>query len=269
MPRNTARLRRVLADLRALTRRRHAVTVFYNLDNNRPDDVVARELHAIAATGPTEIALVETIGNRLPRLPGYRLLADDSTPSRANIAVYVLDDFTRHRGPDWHDRRVTWPRTQGPGIHPPRSDLEYRLGRVQRLIAHQPPKGIANTYAAQAEGIDVLAAALTPWKRRKGLRARLERARPRLLTWDANRRAGEPGPGPDQLARLTGARIILGHRIDQALGRRVRVHSARVVSTFGRVRLESDHGHAIRIRWSVLAWWLPEPTTREPAARED
>lgn len=266
MPRNTARLRRVLADLKAATRRRHAVTVFYNLDNNRPDEVVARELHAIAATGPTEIALVETIGNTLPRLRGYRLLADTTTRSRANVAVYVAEDFTRLRGPDWHDRRCTWDRTEGPGRHEPRSDLEYRLGRTQRLIAHQPPR--AAGHAARAEGIDVLGDALTPWRRRKGLRGRLERARPRLLTWDANARAGEPGPGPDQLARLTGTRVILGRLIDQALGRRIRVHSARPVGRFGRVRLTSDHGHAIRIRWSVRAWWLPEPATPSRETRD-
>lgn len=255
-PRRPRRLRP--ADLLAAIRagglpRWHAETVFYNLDNHRDDAQVARELHAIAATSPTEIALVECIGNRLPNLPGYDLIADDSRPGRANIAAYVRHRLPVH-GIRWHDREETWSRTEGPGIHPPRSDLEYRLGRVQRLIAHQPPKGTDNTTAAQAEGIDVLAAAMRPHRPKRIARA-VERLRPRLLTWDANRRSGEPGPGPDQLAKRVGGKVTLGDRIDQALGRRVRVHSAAVVDTFAGVRLRSDHGHAIRLRWSVLKVW--------------
>lgn len=245
--------RRLLDALTGTVGRWHADTVFYNLDNHRPDAQVAAELRAIASTKPTEIALVETIGNHLPPLPGYTLFADDSRPGRANVAAYVRTDAHPAR-PRWHDRRTTWSRTEGPGTHPARSDLEYRLGRVQRLIAHQPPKGTDNTLAAQAEGIDVLAAAMRPADL-TGLAKVVERLRPRLLTWDANRRAGETGPGPDQLAKRVGGKVILGHLIDQALGRRVRVHSARRVTTVAGTRLLSDHGHAIRIRWSVPAPW--------------
>ena len=258
------RLRRLLAAVRASATWHHGLTYFYNLDNYRSDAQVARELRAMARDRPHTIEVCEVIGNTLPDLPGYRLLRDRSTKSRENIAAYVREDLPVG-GPWWIDLTEDWGRTSGPGRHEPRSYLVFRLGRMQRITGHQPPRYTDNTIMAQQEGVDAVVRAMAPWTR-KGwaeretwVQRRIQRLRPRMLCWDGNRRTGEAGPGPDSVARRIGGEVHLGRRIDHAITRNVDVQSAHVVSTVDGIILESDHHHALRIRWRVRAVWLPLP----------
>lgn len=258
-----ARLRRIRESLQWISEE----TTFYNLDNYRNPGVVKAELEAIALHWePGVLALCEVIGNELPGLPGYRLVRDQSTRSRQNIAAYIRDDLPLN-GHHWVDLHGTWPRTEGPGVHEARSYLVLHLGRMQHPIAHQPPKNARNAWTLQQEGINALARVMAPWKRREWRTGRprlarvIARLRPRLLVWDANRRAGENGPGPDQLATRTAGWVHGGQRIDSAVSRggiRVKpvTKSGRVGGRRG-VNLASDHRGAIRVRWAVRSYWLP------------
>ena len=233
---------------------------FYNLDNYRRPRQVARELRAIATRRPETIDLVECTGNVLPDLPGYDLIRSMANDGRRGIAAYVRSDLPHTNG-QWVDHKQTWRRTQQPGVHPARATLVYRLGRMQRLVAHQAPKFTSNTRAAQLEGVVLIGTVMSPWRRRgwparPTLHQAREWLRPRMLMWDANRRAGESGPGPTMLAKRVRGRVVGGSWIDSAVVRRVRVRSVDSIRVVDGVRLESDHGHAIRIRWRVRRVWI-------------
>ncbi|MBT56574.1 MAG: hypothetical protein CMF72_24640 [Mameliella sp.] len=252
-----------LADLLNSLRPYDGLTYFYNLDNNRRARQVAREIRAMAKDKPDTIELVECIGNRLPLLPGYGILRDTTTRSRENVAVYYRAGLPVE-GPWWIDLRETWDRTNpgATGVHEARSYLVYRIGGFQRIVAQQPPNFTDNSRAAQLEGLYALADRLAPWRRSRSWgtagpwRRLVQRARPRMLTWDAQRRVGETGPGPDMLAGLVGGRVHLGGRIDHLIERHVRVRSARFVEVVNGVALESDHGRAVRVRWRVAGRWV-------------
>lgn len=251
------RLRRRLERIRASVDWVTEDIWFYNLDNYRSDRQVELELQALADTGVKLIALCEVIGNKLPRLAGYTLVQDRSTRSRLNIALYVHDSLPL-RGHRWIDLEGTWPRTKGKGVHEARSYLVVRIGRMQLIVAHQPPKNARHARVLQQEGIDALARAMTPWRRKRSKLVRAYGRRvPRLLVWDANRKSGEFGPGPDALAREIDGSVHGGERIDSALTRGdIKVV---VVHKTGRVRgtkLRSDHRGAIRVRFRVRAFWL-------------
>ncbi|WP_228941856.1 hypothetical protein [Nocardioides sp. Leaf374] len=252
-------LRRLVATARTIATRRTEVSWFYNLDNHRADDQVARELRAIASTRPATIDLVECVGNRLPDLPGYRLLRNTGGKrrrERANVAAYVRDDLPA-AGPSWIDLHRTWPRTHGPGTHEARSFMLYRLGRIGRLVWHQPPRNARGWEGLQQEGLDAVAEVMRP--RVEGGRARraLSRLRPRMATGDTNSVTGDAGPNPDVLARRIGGKVHNGHRIDNVVVRgAIKVLDTDVVHTVAGVRLRSDHKHALRIRWRVRAIWL-------------
>ena len=220
--------------------RRREVFYTYNLDNNRPDQhQLARELQAIASEDPLVIACVESIGNRLPRLRGYVLYGDDSTRSRANVAAYVRRD-ARVGDVRWTDLKETWRRTQGPGIHEPRSFLTVVADKVQVTTLHQCPKGTSNTLAAQAEGIDALESLMN-----RGPDDRLA-----IAIGDFNRRRREAGPGPDLLAARVGGRVV-GTRIDAAVVRGAKRARARYLTHVAGVPMRSDHKHAMRleVKW--------------------
>lgn len=214
-----------------------------------PEAQVTAELRAILATGPAVLGLNEAVGHELPQVPGYRLLRDRSTESRANIAAYQRSDLplTRVR---WHDLRATWSRTQHPGQHPPRSFVSFRTGRCRTVVAHQAPKGTDNTVAAQEEGIAVLTTLLD-----------VEPVgRPALVLMDANRRRGETGPGPTALADRVGGQVV-GDRIDCCVVTGdVAVEDVEYVAQVGEVRLRSDHPHALRLTLTAdQRWWRAVP----------
>lgn len=267
MSSRTDRRQRLLRRLRRIRRWltwRTEHTWFYNLDNYRPDAQVAAELRALASTDPATIDLCEVIGNELPGLRGYTLVRDRGNRSRQNIACYVRADLPL-RGHRWIDLEGTWPRTKGAGTHEPRSYLELQLGRMQKIVAHQPPKNARNAWTLQHEGINALVPAMAPWTRRGWRRSRsraarvIARLRPRQLTWDANRRSGEAGPGPDTLAARIGGTVHGGERIDSELSRgQIEVLDVDKHHRVAGVELESDHRGAIRIRWRVRSYWLPE-----------
>ncbi len=73
----------------------------YNLDNNRPDEPVGNEIRAFLSTKPMALMLVESIGNKLPKVNGYHRHADRSNDSRANLACYVRDIYARPDAEQW------------------------------------------------------------------------------------------------------------------------------------------------------------------------
>jgi hypothetical protein len=187
--------------------------LFYNLGPGRSSIAVTHELQGMAVMSPRVIGLCEAIGYPLPDLEGYRLVRDTSRPGRANVAAYVRRDLD-YRWHRWHDLTQTWPRTEHPGTHPPRSILELRIGPMQVIVHHQPPRTRhEDSRRGQLEGVIVLDGLMGPswWS--------TSRRRPRLLLLDANRRPGVPGPGPDSLALRIGG-TVHGHEIDGAVSRR-------------------------------------------------
>lgn len=132
---------------------------FENLRVGRDADVVAREVRALAnqvnrdtdRARPKVLALCESLGYSLPVLPGYSLVHDRSTPSRANLALYVLAHLDR--GPvRWLDLDETWPRTAHDGRHEPRSILYRQVGGVRVVVTHAPP-AVPGAFLARSEWI--------------------------------------------------------------------------------------------------------------------
>lgn len=234
--------------------KRAELVVFYNLDNNRDPAQVNKEVNAILDARPALFAVCEAVGYDLPNRNGYTKVRDRSTKSRANVAAYVE---TSAFGGDiaWHDLTETWSRTNpgATGQHEPRSFPTFKVGAMQAVVHHQPPKQCDNAQAAQQEGIDALAAVMTP----KPDASAHQKKRPRLVVADFNLRKNEPGPGPTMLATdIDGA--VAGSKIDAAVYRGECVISdVGYPSKFNGVALKSDHGHALRFTLAADAdYWV-------------
>lgn len=222
---------------------------FYNLRVGRDLDQVRREIRALLVAEPLVLGLCEGVGYDLVEVPGYDLVRDRSTASRANIAAYVRRGKLRNER--WHDMHETWHRTEHPGVHEARSWLELRVGKTQVIVGHQPPKFTSNTEKAQAEGIAFLTGRMAPWTRanwtKKGNKERAL-GRPRVVLMDANRRPNEGGPGPTQLARQIDGQVV-GTSIDLAVVRGGKVSRVRYVKQPAGVLLRSDHPDALTFRF--------------------
>jgi len=225
---------------------------FYNLDNNRPNDEMSREVEALLEARPAILAVCEANGYSLPDDPDYRLIRNTSKPGRANLAAYVKQNL-EVSDIKWFDCEETWTKTNpgATGQHWPRSILEFRAGRLKVWVAHQPPKGTDNTHNAQLEGIDKLEARMAPWCRedwddKTDKEKAQAKDQARVILWDANRRHDEDGPGPKTLCnRIDGYHS--GEKIDLACHRGNEVKQgkdARYFDSAGDVQLCSDHGHA-------------------------
>jgi len=231
---------------------------FYNLRVGRSGAQVEKELRAMLSEWrPAILGLCEATGYALPGIKDYVLLRDTSSKSRANIAAYVKASLS---GPDkikWHDCQETWSRTEHPGTHEPRSWLEFRAGALQALIGHQPPKGTDNTKAAQKEGIDLCVRRMAPWTRsdweeRSQADKNAAKAQARISLADWNRRPGEDGPGPTQLAGRIGG-FTIGAKIDGGVARSAKLVSVSYPQSAGSCRLCSDHDCAFLCKIEVAA----------------
>lgn len=231
---------------------------FYNLRVGRPAGQVEKEIRAILNEWrPAILGLCEALGYDLPGVQDYVKIRDASSKSRENIAAYVKASLD---GPDkiqWHDMEETWSRTERPGTHEARSWLEFRAGKLQALIGHQPPKGTDNTKAAQSEGIELCKKRMAPWTRADWSERSEEdkadaKAQARIALADWNRKPGEEGPGPTQLAEKIGGYTI-GKKIDGAVARQAELVSSSYPEWAGSVDLCSDHLCAFSCKVSVVA----------------
>lgn len=245
---------------------------FYNVGPGRDEGQVEREVRAMLAfrerpTDPAvaELRLVEAIGyHPLPTVPGYELIFDRSTEARANVATYVRSDLASdHR---WLDLKGTWPKTDHPGTHAPRSFLNTRVGRCAGVTAHQPPPFTrVELPQLHREGQDALGQLLDP-RRRESFRA-LARSdqdqalsRPRWVAYDANADRNDADPSPKTLARAIGGQLV-GSRIDCVVLRgdvecREFEYLPEVRHDGDLVRFLTDHNHALRYVLRVEERWV-------------
>lgn len=217
---------------------------FYNLapagDPDRGPAFVARESEAIVNNRPRNplrrrpkvFGVVEAIGRRLPELERYDLIRDTSSPSRANVALYVrkgLEVGTVR----WIDHRLSWPRVLHPGLHEPRSTLAVTVEGWTVVVAHAPQVGRPMD-GARAEWLDIetrlLASANRNW--------------PVLLLSDSNALW-------DELERRVEGAVMGGTPIESAHARYAALKRVRVRPSVGGVPMLSDHkrcllGTAIR-----------------------
>jgi hypothetical protein len=235
--------------------------VFYNVDNNRDPQQVNKELKALLNTDeqdhtkrPAVLGLCETTGLDLPDIGGYKKVRDRSTKSRANIAAYVRNDlFNGHV--QWVDLTFTWPKTQGSGMHEPRSYVFFEVGQMQTLVYHAPPKNAKNSKKGQQQGIDSLTGKMNP--KPDANDHQTEKGRWALGDW--NRRKSERGPGPTQLGNKIDGKVY-GGKIDALVKRgKGKVTNVEYVTAVDGVKLKSDHGHAYRCMVEADdKWWAKD-----------
>lgn len=237
-----------------MTRRVEETFVVYNFDNNRPEHILRAELTALLTTyRPLVLGGLEAY-DAMP-IKGYRLVTFKSNKSRANIAAYVRDDLQVHSH-IWHDLRRTWPRTQGPGTHEPRSILSLRvtgagLDRAQVVVTHAPPKNA--TRQAIREHERALRRICAPWTRRVQWTLRTKKSRQRarnrqrIVLMDGN----DPGRTNTMPVRLSVAMrgVLAVHTVDTAVLRNIVVRAAHHIESIANagttIRLDSDHKRAL------------------------
>lgn len=215
--------------------------VFYNLapagDPNRGPAFVERELRALANLPKRPwfprrkvIAVAEAINRTLPELPGYTLIHSTETPSRANVALYVLDRLKVGKV-EWVDHEVTWPRTEHPGTHEARSTLIVEVQGWTIIVSHAPPAG-RGTRPARSEWVRKMAALL----RRVAFG---KEGRPTVLLSDPNALGGHlTGLMPGQLASG-------GTLIEAVYARDVTLKNVRTPFLVRGVPMLSDHKKAL------------------------
>lgn len=200
-------------------------------DPHRGSWQIARELNAQANNlrpdpdrpRPKGIALAEAIGHRLPRLDHYgHPIRDPRKPGRANLALYVLDRLDVDH--EWVDLAETWPRTDHPGAHPPRSILSADVEDWRVVVGHAPPVA-PRSGDARAEWLDAMVAAIRD----------VDEGTPVLVLSDPN------GLGPDLVHRLGPGVVSGGTPTDAVHGRRVILDAAAVPGTLNGVPMLTDH----------------------------
>lgn len=226
------------------------VQTFYNLataherglPHTQAQAQVDQEIRAQLALGPKVAGYVETIGWRLPRVPGYTLIRDTSRPGRSDVAAYVSKaaKLTRIR---WHDLTDTWGKTNpgAAGQHAARSFLSFRADGVKEVVAHlAPPHTGAAGIAAQRQEYAAIA---------RVVNGRLQGARflhrPAVILGDYNPNATEHGA-------LTLAQMIHGQaanttRADNVVVRGLVVHGLHYLTHIGGLQMNSDHGSYLRL----------------------
>lgn len=173
---------------------------------------------------PKGIGLCEAIGYTLPTLDRYGPpIRDRSRPGRANLALYVgawLD--VDH---EWHDLDETWPRTEHPGTHPPRSILVAQVEDWRTIVGHAPPIA-PHSGDAREEWLD----AMVRLMRTPG---------PVLALTDPN------GLGPALVRRLGPETVAGGTHVEAVHGRRVILDNAQAVESLNGVPMLTDHRRAL------------------------
>lgn len=239
--------------------------VFYNAgppSATRPGDA-SRCLGGLLREYRPRVAIAcEVIGDRIEPQPGWFMVRDTRTPSRANLVGLVREDCDLRRS-WWIDHGTEWTRPKHPhlGPHPARSSLVLGVGEAQVLGAHNVPMGTDGTVQGQAELVNAIQLVMTPWTRpriREGLDTERMRARPRMVLWDDNAPRGSTGKGADLLAsRIHGVRS--GGHIDNAVSRRFHPEGHEYVDHAGGVRMTTDHpwgALVVHVEKGAVKWKL-------------
>jgi len=212
-------------------------------------------LEAPLENRPAMLAMCEAFYTMHDR-KGFVKVRNTKNKSRKNIAVYVRKDLFGG-GIKWHDLKETWTRTNpgATGQHEPRSYPAFKLGIMQVVAIHQPPKQVDNAKAAQQEGIDLLVSIMKPGPDANDH----AKSKPRLSIGDYNKRQGESGPGPDMHAKKISGNPH-GKKIDCAVKRGDgSIKDLSYPEGVRGVQFKSDHGHALKFTLTAPEkWWVPE-----------
>jgi len=202
-------------------------------DPNRGPGQVRRELGALANNvnpdsrrpDPKAIGLCEALDHRLPDLWRYgQPIRDVSRRSRENLALYVLARLDRGRV-RWHDLAETWPRSNRPGTHEPRSILDVEVEDWRILVSHAPPVSVG-TGPARREWLDAMVDVM------RG-------PTPVLALTDPN------GLGDELIRRLGVKAVGGGTHIEAAHGRGIILTAVHASGRVNGVPMLTDHKRAL------------------------
>lgn len=247
--------------------------VFYNLRVGRSARRVRLELRVLAALfRPAVLCGSEGLGYDLRPIRGYVLLRDRSKQSRANIFAYVKAN-RRLRNVRWHDLVETWMRTEHPGVHPPRSFLEFLVEGIRVIVLHQAPvTRTRDSGPSRREGIELVIDRMAPEQREHFADRTVDgqmiaRIRPEVAIGDWNAVATTNGPSPQDVVDAVGGRIA-GHTIDAAVVRNaepVKVRYVKQTTWAGLLfRFLTDHPWgALIVDLRVNRAWWPRPSDPE------
>lgn len=221
--------------------------IFYNLRVHRDQSQVNREIAAILKTGVAIFGMCEAIGYKLPRIPGYTLIRSNATKPQQNIAAYVKDTLTVN-AVNWYDMKLSYPRTEDPGMHEPRTVLVLRIGWTQVIITHLPAGRQAQTEAAKREVWNFITQRINANDAQNDKRAA---EIPRLAMFDSNGIRDA-----EKVAKATNSRMISRTEIDTGIYKKSQVHSVDYKSVVSGVVLRSDHRHCLSFKWRVNSEWM-------------
>jgi hypothetical protein len=159
----------------------------------------------------------------------YLRIRDTSVAGRANIFAYVRSMHKASFKWHWTDCNQEFPRDDGPGMHWPRSILNFDYHHAQIVVAHKPPlwPGAAR---ARAEHDTKLVRIMNP-----GDNGAAGRARSRMLFWDSNGLTGA-----ENLANKVDGRVV-GDKIDNTVVRKVKVTEHDYRLWIGKHHFATDH----------------------------
>ena len=220
------------------------IVVFWNVDNNRSAAAYEAGIkrltrkRGIRRRRPAILGLCETTNADLPALKNYRRIRDRKPDGRGNLTMYVRRNLPV-TDIEWVDLDFTWPNTQRPGTHWPRSILAVTIGSLRTAIWHAPPNNAKNAPAGQREGI-----------------RELRRLRPHLVLGDWNRRKGD-SHGPSTLAQRLPNGRVRGHRIDAAV---IAFNTGGCNVKYP--KMSGDHGHAFEMTFRAPARLWKKPSKK-------
>lgn len=230
------------------------VVYVVNADNpsgDRPSAEFPRELRAMAEDADL-IFGQETVRYGDLDAPGMvRRGHRNRGQSRQNVTIWVRDTLPVGRA-QYDDLKTRWPRIQGKGWHPSRSNLRVKVGRTKGLAGHAPQAPRPSHPAATREALNN---ARREWVTRTARRldgpgaGRKPDGPPFLAGLDPNGLA-------EQVANHASARWVGGAGAALVYAGCVVIDQAHVRDLPGGVEFKGDHGNVLRLVVRVESRWL-------------